>query len=475
MRSEELLEELPPVQNSPRSEDTGNDPAETHTEYERTPVPQSGLKSWKSFLGMYAGEHAAGTEFIIGPLFLTAGVSAFDLIIGLLLGNLLAVLSWRFLTAEIAVKHRLTLYYQLEKICGRKLVTVYNVANGVLFCFLAGAMVTVSATAVGVPFGMEMPKLTDTMPNGWMWVAIVLCLGVVISLIAAKGYAMVSKAANWMAPLIVVAFVVCGLVAMRQLGVASFSDFWNIWGEGSEPFPGQIKYTFWHVVIWSWFANAAMHVGMSDLSVFRFAKSPKVGWTVAAGMYVGHYMAWIAAALLYAVYLTSSEAQSMLSEGVAPPVAPGPLAYNAIGVFGIVAVVIAGWTTANPTIYRAGLAFQAIIPKASTFWVTIIAGGIATIAGLFPAFAMKLLDFVAIYGFVLAPMGAIIVVDHFASLRAKTGDFPSNGFNWKAFIAWTLSPALCYVLAQSFGIFLPFLTLPAWLLTGGLYYLLTRR
>ncbi len=134
-------------------------------EFERVPVPTSKLKSWKSFLGMYAGEHAAGTEFVIGPLFLTTGVSAFDLIIGLLLGNLLAVLSWRFLTAEIAVKYRLTLYYQLEKICGKNLVTGYNLANGLLFCFLAGAMITVSATAVGIPFNMEMPKLTDTMPN----------------------------------------------------------------------------------------------------------------------------------------------------------------------------------------------------------------------------------------------------------------------------------------------------------------------
>jgi hypothetical protein len=80
------------------------------------------LKNWRSFIGVYAGEHAAGTEFMIGPLFLTAGVSAFDLIFGLLLGNFLAVLSWRFLTAEIAVKNRLTLYFQLEKICGKKLV-----------------------------------------------------------------------------------------------------------------------------------------------------------------------------------------------------------------------------------------------------------------------------------------------------------------------------------------------------------------
>nr|WP_290930158.1 hypothetical protein [Haliscomenobacter sp.] len=127
-------------------------------EYEREPVPSSQLKSWKSFLGMYAGEHAAGTEFIIGPLFLTAGVSAFDLIVGLLLGNFLAVLSWRYLTAEIAVRHRLTLYYQLEKICGKNLVIGYNVANGILFCFLAGSMITVSTTAVGIPLVSPCPS-----------------------------------------------------------------------------------------------------------------------------------------------------------------------------------------------------------------------------------------------------------------------------------------------------------------------------
>jgi len=112
-----------------------------------------------------------------------------------------------------------------------------------------------------------------------------------------------------MSPFIVLAFLACGIVALGQLEVSSFADFWNIWGEGSEPFPGQIKYTFWHVVLWSWFCNAAMHIGMSDLSVFRYAKNAKSGWTTAAGMYVGHYMAWIAAGLLYAVYLKSPEAQ----------------------------------------------------------------------------------------------------------------------------------------------------------------------
>ena len=447
-------------------------------EFERTPVPKSKLKGWKSFLGMYAGEHAAGTEFMIGPLFLTAGVSAFDLIVGLLLGNLLAVLSWRYLTAKIAVKNRLTLYYQLEKICGKKLVVGYNLANGILFCFLAGAMITVSATAVGIPFDMPMPKLTDTMPNGVTWVVIVILVGAVISLIASKGYDTVSKAANWMSPLIVLAFLACGIVALKQLGVSSFSQFWDIWGDGAEPFPGQIKFTFWHVLIWSWFCNAAMHIGMSDLSVFRFAKKAKAGWTTAAGMYVGHYMAWIAAALLYAVYLKSPEAQAFLSVGDAPPVAPGPLANNAIGIFGIIAVVLAGWTTANPTIYRAGLAFQAILPKLSTAKVTILAGAIASIAGFFPAFVMKLLGFVALYGFILAPFGAIIVFEHFfhkqAGIVKNYAEVANLSFNKSVFWAWAISFGIFYFISVQFDVFLSFVTLPAWLLCGILFLVFSK-
>jgi purine-cytosine permease-like protein len=232
------------------------------------------------------------------------------------------------------------------------------------------------------------------------------------------------------------------------------------------------------VVIWSWFANAAMHIGMSDLSVFRFAKKASSGWTTAAGMYVGHYMAWIAAALLYAVYLKSPEAQAFLSGGEAPPVAPGPLAYNAIGIFGIIAVVLAGWTTANPTIYRAGLAFQAIMPKMSTFWVTILAGSIATIAGLFPAFAMKLLGFVALYGFILAPFGAVIVFEHFfhkqVGIVKNYAEVAKINYNKSVFMAWAISFGLFYFISIQFDVFLSFVTLPAWLLCGILFLVFSK-
>ena len=325
-------------------------------EYEREPVPEHALLGFKNFVGMYAGEHCAGTELMIGPLFVAAGVSAFDVVVGLLLGNALAVLSWMVLTAPIAVRARLTLYYQLERICGRRLVTLYNLANGVMFCFLAGSMITVSATALGVMFDFPMPGLNDVYPNSVGWVLAVLAVGTAISVVAAYGYETVSRIANIAAPWMVLVFLAFGLVGLRQFMDAtgtetrSLGDLWDlaqttIW-KGGEPLPGKVKFTFWHVTFFAWFCNMAMHVGMSDLSVFRFAKHSWYGLATAAGMYVGHFMAWLSAAVLYALQLHIDSTDI--------DVLPGPLAYKACGIAGLICVIIAGWTTANPTIYRAG-------------------------------------------------------------------------------------------------------------------------
>src|SRR5690606_15826622 len=163
---------------------------------------------------------------------------------------------------------------------------------------------------------------------------VVLGVGTVIAVVAAKGYDAVSKFANVAAPWMILVFVAFGIVAIKQLHVTSWSDLWNIWGNGSEPLPGQTKFTFWHVLFFSWFCNAAMHIGMSDLSVFRYAKQNSSGWTTAAGMYLGHFIAWISAGLLYALYLQSAEAQQALSAGNAPSVSPGPMAYQSIGLTG---------------------------------------------------------------------------------------------------------------------------------------------
>ena len=94
-------------------------------EFEREPVSVDKLQPGRHFAGLLAGEHVAGTEFVIGALFVVWGVTAFDIFVGLLLGNALAVLTWTFICAPIAVRTRLTLYWYLRKIVW--MVTTINI------------------------------------------------------------------------------------------------------------------------------------------------------------------------------------------------------------------------------------------------------------------------------------------------------------------------------------------------------------
>jgi NCS1 family nucleobase:cation symporter-1 len=91
---------------------------------------------------------------------------------------------------------------------------------------------------------------------------------------------------------------------------------------------------------------------------------------------------------------------------------------------------------------------------------------------------MKLLDFVGIYGTVLAPVGAIILVDFYLSKRlgliplwaASTG----KAFNVAALLAWLIPIGIGAYFYLVRGVFPSFLTLPAYLLTGVLFVVLSR-
>jgi purine-cytosine permease-like protein len=446
-------------------------PSKAVNEYEREPVPERALLGLKSYVGQFAGEHVAGTELMIGPLFVAGGVSAFDMIIGLLAGNILAVLSWTLLTAPIATRARMPLYFQLEKICGRKLVTVYNVANGVMFSFLAGAMITVSTTALGVWFQFRMPGLNDLLPNSIGWVLGVLAMGFLFSIVAASGYKSVSRFANIAVPWMVVIFLAFGIIGLRELGLKSIGDFWTlaqsaVW-KGGDPLPGQTKFTFWHTLFFAWFCNMAWHIGMADLSLFRYARKSWYGLASASGMFVGHYMAWITASILFALQLHENPANTT--------VLPGPLAFRACGVAGLLCVIAAGWTTANPTLYRAGLAFQAIIPRSSRFWVTFAVGIAASITAIFPLVTMKLLDFVALWGMILMPMGAVVFVDFWLiekfGLKKYYCQASGCRLNWAAGLAWLVTVATSSFLVLRGNIQIYFVGLPGWFLAAVLYIL----
>ena len=427
-------------------------------EYDREPVAPHKLQGIGKFISTFAGEHVAGTEFVIGALFVARGVSAPDLFLGLLFGNILAVLSWAFLCTPIAVRLRLTLYWQLRSICGPYLTFIYSLINALMFCFLAGAMISVAATAVGLPFKMPMPGLEDMYPTSLMWVAVVFLVGAVVTFLAILGFERLAQFARICAPWMFLVFVAAAIAVLPRLGCTSPGDFWRVANEKiwtGVPVVGQSPFSFWHVLFFAWFCNMAMHIGMADLSLFRYARKWHYGFSSAAGMFLGHYVAWICSGILCAAADVT--------------IAPGPVAYMSAGIAGAVCVVIAGWTTANPTLYRAGLALQAATPNWKRWKVTLAAGLATTVAACFPALVMKLLDFVALYGLILMPMGAVIFADFWIfpriGLKSNQAALHNSLFSWPAAASWVLTLVFCFWLPLE--IF--FKGLPGWFMALFLY------
>jgi NCS1 family nucleobase:cation symporter-1 len=446
----------------------------TAQEFETQAVSPGQLQQARKFAASYAGEHVAGTEFVIGALFVAWGVSTHDILYGLLLGNLMAVLTWGLITAPIATDTRLTLYAYLEKIAGPGTIRLYSGINGVLFAVLAGAMITVSASAVRILFGI--PPQVNWYPTSISFVLVAVAVGAVVTVVAAKGFKKVAHFAEICAPWMILMFIAGALAILPVLtgatadvsSIRSFNDFIAIadayiWVDtGSE-------IGFWHVAAFAWICNLAMHGSMGDMTLLRFAKRSSYGYFSALGMFIGHYVAWICAGIMGA-------GAALLLRSTITQMDAGEVAFQALGATGILAVIIAGWTTSNPTIYRAGLAFQSLNSKWSLFTVTLITGVVTTVIACFPFVFTKLLSFVGIMGLMLVPMGAIIVTEHW--LMPKLGmtrywsGYRKNNTNFAAVITWFASLALAFFLEQSGTLHLFFLVVPVWLFATMSYLLL---
>jgi NCS1 family nucleobase:cation symporter-1 len=447
-------------------------------EFERAPVTEDRLEPPSYFAGLFAGEHVAATEFVIGALLVSFGASARDIVVGLALGNLLAVLSWTLVCAPIAVGTRLTLYWYLRRIAGPGVTLLYNLCNAVMYCILAGSMITVSASAVRLPFGI--PAQTKWYPEDPRFVLVVLAVGAVVVTLAILGFRRLAQFAVVCSPWMLLMFVAGAVVMLPPLAavlpdgrIDGLADLWTIagqtiWKGASEHASGGLG--FWHVVSFAWICNLAMHVGLSDMAIFRFARRARYGLFSAFGMYLGHYLAWICAG-------TMGAAAAFVAGRPLATMDSGDVATRALGVAGALAVVIAGWTTANPTLYRAGLALQVVTPNWPRWLVTLLAGSVTTLVACSPFVFTKLLDFVGVYGLLLMPVGAIVFVEHWV--------FPRIGFTrfWAthrgltvsapALAAWLVPVVLAVVAWQSGAVHLFFLALPVWVLTAVLYLALS--
>lgn len=433
-------------------------------EFDREPVVASQLKGGGQFAGLFAGEHVAATEFVIGAFFVIHGVAAKDLIWGLLLGNLLAVLSWMLVCAPIAVRTRLTLYWYLRKIGGPGFMAIYNVANAALYCILAGAMISVSASALAEWIGLPPTPLGSILPTSFGWVAIAVTLGALFTAMAILGFSALARFAGICSPWLFVVFAAGAIATLPKLGVnPDLSNLWEVLSAkvwNGQPTPGQEQYGFWQILFFAWFCNLAMHVGLSDMALFRYAKKPWYGVFTATGVYPGHFLAWLCSGIMVAA--------------IGREMTPGRMAFEALGFAGVVAVVLAGWTTANPTLYRAGLALQSVSPNWSRWKVTLWTGVVTTILACLPVFFLKLLDYVALYGLILMPVGAIVFTEHWILPRIGVdkylGETKGVTLNWQALFVWVATLGVAWVLPMH----LFYRWLPCWFIAVAMYAVLRK-
>jgi purine-cytosine permease-like protein len=449
---------------------------------EQLPIPKHKLHGWTHFVALYAAEHVAATEFVIGATFVALGASTMDILVGLLIGNVLAILSWTLITAPIAVDTRLSLFTYLHKMGGDTMTNLYNWANVLIFTVISAAMLTVSSSAVRHLFNI--PAQLDWYPNSPWFVVVVIAVGVVVVLVAMFGFSTLTDFSGVCAPWLFVMFTSGAMVMLPSLAqsvlgrttLTGWGDFLQIgnhtiWtGVNSNGKPG---IDLLEVIGFAWAANTIVHFGLIDMAILRYAKRKSYGLCTSSGMLFGHYVAWISAGIM------GAGAAVILKKTIAE-LDPGDVAFQALGASGYVIVIVAGWTTANANLYRAGLAAQAVfIKRLSRTQATLAVGVVTVVVACFPFVFSQMLPLLTYAGLIVVPVGAIVFAEHVIfpriGLTRYWVTYRKLNHSTPAVVSWLAGLVFGFGLNALNVIYFYYLFIPTWIFTIILYTLLARK
>lgn len=442
---------------------------------EDRPISRKEVSGLGNFFGIYGGEHIAATEFVIGATLVTLGVKASDIFLGLFVGNILATLTYALICAPIAVDTRVTLYSYLKKVMGPYMQKIYNAVWGLASIAMAASMLTVSASAVREIFGIKLQ--TEWYPTDVKFVLVVIVLGIIVTLVAANGFEAVAKFSSVCVPWMIIVFLAGFCVVIPQLmeitgasGIHSFGDFMqlmntSVWN--GEVMEGGQKLTVFHVAGFAWMCNLAYHGGLNDMALFRYAKSAKYGFVTCYGMFVGHFFAWGSAGIMGATAAIMLNQSLLILDS-------GAVTSAVLGSTGLLAVIIAGWTTANPNIYRASLAYETIF-NISSKKLTYIVGIFMTIVGCFPI-AMNIMTIVNIIVLIVPSVGAIVFAEHWIIPKLGGTRYWATYKGWKinyaGLAAWLIALGFVAVMTVTKAMHSYFMFLPTYLLAMVSYLIL---
>lgn len=463
---------------NPISSGSSSQTAHSHKpKHLRNAIPPAAhhVKGWRYFAGLFGGEHIAATEFVIGVTFVTMGVGTRELLLGLLIGNLLAVASWTLVTTPIAIRTRRSLFTYLEHVTGPYFSKIYNLAILLYYGALAAAMITVSAYSLRFAFGL--PVQLDWYPTSFFFIIITLVLAAVVVTVAALGFEAMANFATICSPWMLACFICGAAIALPVLAQSadgktiftSFDSFLatakqTIW-IGHTP-TGKPGISVWEVAAFAWANGAMVHLGLIDMAIFRFAKKKYYGLFSGIGMFLGHYVAWIAAGLMGA-------GAAILAGKALIDLDSADVAFATLGYIGILVVICAGWTTANACLYRAGLAAATLMPKFSRRNVTAVVGVVIAAAACFPFVARSVMPLTVYGAMLLAPVGAIVIAEHYflprLGLTRYWSRYHGHKLNPAALITWGVALAFSALMMLTGALSFYYIFIPEYLIALALY------
>jgi cytosine permease len=367
-------------------------------DYETERVPETSLRSWWDILAVQFG-FIFGSSALVWAMKFTAGFTFIDAIWVFVVGHFLVF--WVFyLNGLLGVRERMTTFFIARQAFGPVGTHVIAVLLSFAMVGWMGAQVAATAEGIAAATGINVILLDIILGIGILWSSVV-------------GFKALKRLSNVSVPFFIVVCIAGIVISHSKIG-----------GIGALISAQPTQPMSFMQGISAVIGSIAM-MGLVTPDISRYAKSSRdLSVAVIVSFAVGHILIPLAGVLM---------AMAAGSTNV------GVVCWKLLGWWGVLMLILSGWTTADNDIYSAGLALQEVWPNVKRWKICTVVGILGTLAAIF-GILKYLISWMVLLAAIAPPAFAIMQADYWVlplfgvprGLTEKQG----RAINWVAFVCW---------------------------------------
>jgi len=369
-------------------------------EYERERVPESKLRDWKDILAVQFG-FAFGSSALVWVMKYTGRLTFIELLIAFIIGHIVVGIIF-FISGWVGIRERLSTYMLLRSAYGTWGTHILSL----LVAFILIGWMAAQTGAIGI-------ALNAALGVNVAWASLI--VGLLMTMTSTIGF----SALTWLSHISLILFIIASVIGTYKA--------WHILGglgpllsiEVTNPMP--MSAAIAGVI------GSIVTMGVVSPDITRYCKrlSHWVG-AIVASLAIGHIAIPIAGGIMaYAVGSTEV----------------GIVVWELLGWFGIIFMLVAGWTTGDNDIYSASLSLSEVIPKIERWKLSAAAGIIGSIMAAL-GFVNYIIKWLILLGAIVPPFWGVWMADYWIMpyLGVPRGVVQQLGkrLNISAIIAWIL-------------------------------------